>query len=108
MRDGQQNELLEKFINDSSLATAIKITVTTHHKSFKPKLPGLTANYEECNMLAGILLGAENFCYWLRRNNYELIKTKKLPKDWGKVKVNNKLQTFGKKFEGLKRGKEIE
>lgn len=94
MTDKEQNELLEKFINNSSLATAIKVEVTSNRKSFKPRLPGLTANYEECNMLANILLGAENFCYWLRRNNYVITPPPKFPKNWGKVKVGKKLVKF--------------
>jgi hypothetical protein len=72
MTDKQQDELLEKFINDSPLAKEIKVTVTAHHKSFKPRYKGADAHYEDCNLLSSILMGAENLCYWLRRNNYKI------------------------------------
>ena len=83
MTDKQQNELLEKFINDSPLATGIQVTVTQHHKSFKPRLPSSVANYEDCNLLSAILMGAENLVYWLRRNGYTIaIKRRKVAKNY--------------------------
>ena len=74
MTDNQQNKLLEKFINDSPLATGIQVTVTQHHKTFKPRLPSSVANYEDCNLLSAILMGAENFLWWARRNGYKITK----------------------------------
>ena len=76
--DIKQNEILEKFINDSPVATNIKVSVSSYYKSFKPRNPfDNKAYYEDCNMLSSILMGAENFCYWLRRNGYEIKRKKK-------------------------------
>ena len=81
MNDKQQNELLEKFINDSLLATEIKVEVTANRKSFKPRYPESEAHYEDCNLLSAILMGAENLMYWLRRNGYTIAtKRKKVAK----------------------------
>ncbi len=77
MTANQQDKLLEKFINDSPLAKKIQVTVTAHNKSFKPRYEGATAHYEDANLLSSILMGAENLCYWLRRNNYKITKGKK-------------------------------
>jgi len=72
--DDKQCELLEKFINDSPSAESIKVKVNTFRKSFIPRYKGAKAYYEDANLLSAILMGAENFCYWLRRNNYKIIK----------------------------------
>ncbi len=72
MTDKQQSKILEQFINDSPLAKEIKVDVNYNHKSFKPRYEGAKAYYEDCNMLSNILLGAENFCYWLRRKGYKI------------------------------------
>ena len=77
MTDNQQNELLEKFINDSPLAKEIKVEVLQHHKSFKPRHAGAEAYYEDANLLSSILMGAENLLYWLRRNGYVVSKNRK-------------------------------
>jgi hypothetical protein len=100
VNDKQQNELLEKFINDSPLATGIQVTVTQHHKSFKPRLPSSVAHYEDCNLLSAILMGAENLVYWLRRNEYTITtKRKKVakvdyPKGYKKSKKTKKLSHY--------------
>lgn len=76
MTDKEQNELLEKFGNDNTLAKDINVSITEFNKSFTAKkiLEGKGANYDECIMLSGLIEGAESFCYWLRRNNYEIRK----------------------------------
>lgn len=96
MTDKGQSELLTKFGNDNALARDIDVSISEHNKSFTAKkiLEGKGANYDECIMLSGLIQGAESFCYWLRRNNYEITATKKLPKNWGKIKINNKLEKF--------------
>ena len=76
MTDKQQNTMLEKFINDSPLAKEIRVIVTQYNKSFKPRYDGAKAYYGDCNMLSSILMGAENFCYWLRRNGYVIKRQK--------------------------------
>lgn len=73
MTDKQMCQMLEKFINDHVLATHIKVEVSHHHKSFKPRVEGVGANYEDANLLASILTGAENFLFWLRRSGYDIV-----------------------------------
>lgn len=73
MTDQEQCKLLERFINNNPLAVSIRVTVGCQHKSFKPRYDGMDAHYDEANMLSSILTGAENFCYWLRRNNYRIV-----------------------------------
>ena len=77
MTDNQQYVLLEKFINDSPLAKEIKVEVTEHSQRFTPKFKGAEAHYEDAKLLSSILMGAENLLFWLRRNNYTIIKKKK-------------------------------
>lgn len=67
-------KLLNEFANSHSLATNIKVEITDYHKSFTPRSKDSYAKYEEANMLASIIAGAENFCYWLERNRYEIRK----------------------------------
>lgn len=74
LTDKTQCKILEKFINDSCLAKHIEVKVNYNHKSFKPRMEGSAAHYEDANLLSAILMGAENFCYWLRRNGYKLNK----------------------------------
>ena len=74
MTDESACKMLEKFINDHVLATHIEVQVSNHHKSFKPRIEGEGANYEDANLLASILTGAESFLYWVRRNNYTISK----------------------------------
>ncbi len=74
MTDREQNALLTRFANDNALARDIDVSITEFNKSFTAKkiLEGKGANYEEAIMLSGIINGAEHFCYWLRRNKYEI------------------------------------
>ena len=75
MTDKQQRKILEDFINDSPIATHIQIKIYAHSKSFTPRSPNDgKAHYEDANLLMSILMGAENFCYWLRRNGYKIKK----------------------------------
>ena len=75
MTDKQQSALLEKFINNSPIAKHIKVEVDVNHKSFKPREKGSPAHYEDANLLASLLMGAECLCYFLRRNGYKIVKT---------------------------------
>jgi hypothetical protein len=74
MTDEESCKMLEKFINDHVLATEIKVEVTHHYKSFNPRYEGAKSHYEDANLLASILTGAESFLYWVRRNNYTISK----------------------------------
>lgn len=65
-------KLLNEFANSHSLSTNIEVNITDNHKSFKPRFEGADARYEEANLLASILTGAENFCYFLQRGGYTI------------------------------------
>ena len=69
-------KLLNEFANSHSLATEIEVDISDHHKSFKPRQGYEGAKYEEANLLASIIVGAENFCYFLQRNGYTLRRVK--------------------------------
>jgi hypothetical protein len=72
MTDDQQNKLLEKFANDSPLSEYIKVELTEHSQSYKPKYEGAPAHYEDARLLSSILMGAEHLLWWLRRNGYTI------------------------------------
>lgn len=63
-------ELLNSFANDLTLARDIKVTVSPYHKSFKPRSANIPARYEDANMIASILTGAEAFLNFLHRNGH--------------------------------------
>jgi len=70
-------KLLNEFANDDVLATDIEVSISEHHKSFTPRIPNSYAKYEDANLLASVITGAERFCYFLCRNNYKIVKGKK-------------------------------
>ena len=74
MTDKQMHELLEKFANDNVLASNIEVKIDLNHKSFMAKDGTVGANYEDCNLLASIIQGAEHFLWWARRNGYYVKK----------------------------------
>ena len=67
-------KILNMFANDSPLATNIKVDITGTHKSFKPRFKDSKAYYEDANLLSTIITGAENFCWWLERNGFKIVK----------------------------------
>ena len=77
MTDKQMYDLLEKFINDSPMAEHIKVEITEHSQSYKPKYKDAPAHYEDAKLLSSVLMGAEHLLWWLRRNNYRIIATPK-------------------------------
>ena len=75
-------KLLNEFANDHVLATHIKVEISTHHKSFQPRAFDSYAKYEDANLLSAIIMGAENFCWYLMRNNYDIVtKDKVVPRN---------------------------
>ena len=85
MTDKQQNELLEKFANDSPLAEHIKVEITEHSQSYKPAYEGAPAHYEDAQLLSSILMGAGHLLYWLRRNGYTIAtKRRKVAKNYNR------------------------
>jgi hypothetical protein len=69
-------KLLNEFANSHSLAREIMVTISDNHKHFQPRNKDSYAKYEEANLLASIIVGAENFCYFLERNGYRIQKGK--------------------------------
>ena len=69
--------LLNAFANDHVLATNIKVEISEHHKSFTPRYVHSNARYEDANLLASVIAGAENLCWYLSRNGYEIKKKRK-------------------------------
>jgi hypothetical protein len=67
-------KLINEFANDHTLAEHIEVTITDNHKSFKPRYPVSVAKYEDANLLASLIAGAESFCYFLERNGYKIRK----------------------------------
>jgi hypothetical protein len=74
--DKKYLKLLNEFANSHVLATDIKVEISEHHKSFKPREVLSYAKYEDANLLASILTGAESFCYYLSREGYGINKHK--------------------------------
>lgn len=68
--------LINKFANDHVLAANIKVDITDHHKSFTPRGTDSYAKYEDANLLAGMIVGAESFLYYLERHGYVIGKKK--------------------------------
>ena len=70
--DKKYLKLLNEFANSHSLAAQIRVEISDNSKSFKPRFPDSYAKYEEANLLASIIVGAENFCYFLEREGYKI------------------------------------
>lgn len=72
--DKKNLKLLNEFANDHVLATHIKVEISDFHKSFKPRTPESYAKYEDANLLASMIMGAESLVYYLERNGYKITK----------------------------------
>ena len=70
-------KILNDFANDHVLATHIEVEIGEYTKSFKPRLPNSYAKYEDANLLGSIIMGAENLCWYLSRNGYNIVKKRK-------------------------------
>jgi len=78
VNDKQMYDLLSKFINDSPLAEHIKVELTEHSQSYKPRYKDAPSHYEDAKLLSSLLMGAEHLLFWLRRNEYTIAtKSKK-------------------------------
>jgi len=79
MTDKQQFQMLEDFANDSSVAKGghIQVTVSEYSTRFEPKDGHAWFKHEDSKFLDEILTGANHFMYWLRREGYEIKKSKK-------------------------------
>ena len=75
--DKKYLKLLNEFANSHSLSTNIEVNIGEYNKSFTPRKGYEGAKYEEANLLASIIVGAENFCYFLQRNGYKISQNRK-------------------------------
>jgi hypothetical protein len=75
--DEKRMEMLEEFANDHALAKDIEVIITSNSKSFTPRYPESYAKYEEANLLASLITGAESFLYWMSRKGYEVKRVKR-------------------------------
>ena len=66
MTDKQMYKELERFANQHTLATDIKVTITEFHKQMEAL--DETAKYEDVCLLNSIIQGAEHYLMWKRRN----------------------------------------
>ena len=77
MQDKKMLKLLNEFANDHVLATEIEVDIGHYSKSFKPR-PGYSGcRYEDANLLASIICGAENLCWFMLRNGYKVVRSHK-------------------------------
>lgn len=76
MTDEQHYKLVENFANDHTLAEDIICTHTSFHTSYKSK-SNKGARYDDCCLLKSLVDGADAFMFYLRRNGYKIIKSKK-------------------------------
>jgi len=65
-------KILNDFANQHTLAEHIDVVIHEHHKSFKPKDSHYGARYEDANLLASIIAGAESFIYYLERKGIKI------------------------------------
>ena len=82
MDDKEHNELIETFLNNSSIAKGgnIKIEHNGHTVSITPKEPlGYGMKYEDILYLDELRTGSEAFLYYLRREGY-VIQKKRIDK----------------------------
>lgn len=69
----ERYKLLTDFANDLTIARDIKVVVSPYHKSFKPRSANIPARYEDANMIASLLTGAESFLNYLHREKYFIV-----------------------------------
>ena len=76
--DDRQHELLEAFANGQSVTKGgnIKVTVDRFSTHLQPKEGYSGFKIEDCIFLNELMMGANNFMYWLRREGYKIIKPK--------------------------------
>jgi hypothetical protein len=66
MKDAEMYRILDDFANSHTLARDLEVRITEHSKSFTA-LPDTPAKYEDVVLLSQLVLGAEHFMMWLRR-----------------------------------------
>jgi hypothetical protein len=79
LTDEKQNEFLEAFANEHSIAVGggIQVTVSSGYTHYTPRQNGGGCKIEDGNFLHDQLSGATSFLYWLRRSGYTIVKEKK-------------------------------
>ena len=77
MEDKKMLKLLNNFANDHVIAEHIEVVIGEYNKSFKPRPGHDGCRYEDANLLASIISGAENLCWYMLRNGYKVVKSVK-------------------------------
>lgn len=77
--DDQHYKFLQDFANDHSIVIGgdMKVTCSINHISIEALDREKGCKIEDSNFLHDQIRGAEAFLYWLRRNNYTIMKGKK-------------------------------
>lgn len=79
LTDKKRIEILSEFINQTTVAKGgnIQVTITDHCVSMENALnKNLGMRYEDMNYLSEVLKGAEQFLYYLQRNDLDVVKRK--------------------------------
>ena len=68
-------KILNEFANGHTLAKDMEIYLSLGTDHYEAR-DGGGAKFEDVNLLSSIVRGAENFCYFLKRNGYVIKKGK--------------------------------
>lgn len=79
MTDKKSIAIFNEFIASLSIVEGGNITVTKteHSTHYEPKDVPVGMKFEDCEYLTRTLDGAEQFLWFLARNNYKIVKEKK-------------------------------
>jgi len=79
MTDKKRLAIINEFISSLSIIkdSNIKVTMNDHCTSYEPKEPPRGMKFEDCEWLTRTIDGAEQFLFFLARNNYDIIKSRK-------------------------------
>ena len=92
MTDEKRLQLINEFIASLSVVEGgnIKVTKTDHSTHYEPKEVPNGMKFEDCEYLTRTLDGAEQFLWFLARNNYDIVKSKKFKKNYEQYQVVKK------------------
>lgn len=79
MNDKDRLKIINEYIESLSIVKGgnIKVTKTDHATHYTPSEVPIGMKFEDCEYLTELIHGAEQFVWFLARNNYKLVKTKK-------------------------------
>jgi len=79
MNDKERLKIINEYISSLSIVEGgnIKVTKTDHATHYEPKEVPRGMKFEDCEELSQLIRGAEQFVWFLARNNYKIVKQKK-------------------------------